>query len=832
MTTSITYDDKSVRHFMIASIFWGIVGMLVGVLAATQLSWWQMNGKFLEAITFGLFQGEGLSYITFGRIRPLHTNAVIFAFVGNMVFAGVYYSTQRLCKVRTASDLLSKIHFWGWQLIILGAAITLPAGYTRGKEYAELIWPLNIAVTLIWVVFGVNFFWTLAKRNEKSLYVSLWFYIATIITIAMLYIVNHLSIPTSLLHSYPIFGGAQDALVQWWYGHNAVAFFLTTPILGIMYYFIPKAADRPVYSYRLSIIHFWSLVFIYIWAGPHHLLNTALPHWLQLLGVVFSVMLWAPSWAGMLNGLLTLRGAWDKLKTDPVIKFFAVAVTFYGMATFEGPLLSFRSVNSLSHYTDWTVGHVHSGALGWNGFMAAGMFYWLAPRLWKTKLWSASLANMHFWVGLVGILLYVSSMWVAGISQGLMLNETNPGGATLKYEFVETLRQINIYYIMRSAGGLFYLLGFILCAVNIFMTARSGKAVDETVEVKVFERETKDKMTFREALKADPVIYFFAGLFFMILWIFLPPHADKAALAITLILGVKAWSVFKKESKSWSHYFDTLLENYLPFTLLIFIGVAIGGLVQIIPSMFLNRAANMEERLQTPYTPLELAGRDIYVAEGCYNCHSQMIRTLVPDVMRYGPTEEQGYSRLGESLFDFPHQWGSKRTGPDLAREGGALVEGSESMRTGRRDNLWHFNHFWDPRQTSPGSNMPPYPFLFEKKADLKSLPKKIAVQVQLGVPYEPMDKHEIEQHARDQALEISESLVKAGAFIPTESGLTPEQLRRKLSETEVVALIAYIQKIGAYDIKQDLPPASPFNPDIRRRKARQQDKLPIDPAE
>ena len=392
-TTTITYDDRTVRQFMIASIVWGIVGMLVGVICATQLSWWQMNGKFLEAFTGGLFKGEGLQYITFGRLRPLHTNAVIFAFVGNMAFAGIYYSTQRLCKCRTASDLLSKIHMWGWQLIIVAAAITLPAGLTRGKEYAELIWPINIAVALIWVVFAINFFWTLAKRNEPSLYVALWFYIATIVTVAMLYIVNHLSIPTSLIHSYPIFGGLQDGLVQWWYGHNAVAFFLTTPILGIMYYFLPKAANRPVYSYRLSIIHFWSLVFIYIWAGPHHLLNTSLPRWLQMLGMLFSLMLWAPSWGGMLNGLLTLRGAWAKLRTDPVIKFFAAGITFYGMATFEGPLLSIRAVNALSHYTDWGIGHVHSGALGWNGFMAAGMFYWLAPRLWKTKLWSTSLAN-------------------------------------------------------------------------------------------------------------------------------------------------------------------------------------------------------------------------------------------------------------------------------------------------------------------------------------------------------------------------------------------------------------------------------------------------------
>ncbi|MGJ8635000.1 MAG: cytochrome-c oxidase, cbb3-type subunit I [Luteolibacter sp.] len=824
MTTTITYDDKTVRRFMGASIFWGVIGMLVGVLAATQLSWWQMNGKFLETITFGLFRGEGLSYITFGRIRPLHTNAVIFAFVGNMVFAGVYYSTQRLCKVRTASDLLSNIHFWGWQLIILGAAITLPAGYTRGKEYAELIWPLNIGVVLMWVTFGVNFFWTLAKRNEKSLYVSLWFYIATIITIAMLYVVNHLSIPTSLLHSYPIFGGVQDALVQWWYGHNAVAFFLTTPILGIMYYFIPKAAERPVYSYRLSIIHFWALVFIYIWAGPHHLLNTALPRWLQTLGMLFSIMLWAPSWAGMLNGLLTLRGAWDKLKTDPIIKFFAVAVTFYGMATFEGPLLSIRAVNSLSHYSDWTIGHVHSGALGWNGFMAAGMFYWLAPRLWKTKLWSTGMANMHFWIGLVGILLYVSSMWVGGIMQGLMLNEVSPGGTTLKYEFVETLRQINVLYILRSIGGSFYLLGFILCAVNVFMTARTGKAVDDTVEVKLLEREQKDRMTLAETFKSDPVTYVVACLFFMILWFFMPPHADKAALAVTIILGIKGWSLFKKETKGWSHYFDRLLENYLPFTVLIFIAVAIGGMVQIIPSMVVNRAANAEERLQVPYTPLELAGRDIYVSEGCYNCHSQMIRTLVPDVMRYGPLEKQGYSRIGESIYDFPHQWGSKRTGPDLAREGGDIVADSKVMRVGRRDNLWHFNHFWDPRQTSPGSNMPPYPFLFEKKADLKSLPTRIAVQSRLGVPWPAMGKDEIEQNARDQALEISGALVKAGAYLPNEADLTPDELRRKLSETQVVALIAYLQKLGAYQVQEEKSSPSHLDPDALHRSERKKD--------
>ena len=821
MTTSITYDDKSVRRFMTASIIWGVIGMLVGVIIATQLSWWQMNGKFLEMITFGWIKAEGISFLTFGRLRPLHTNAVIFAFVGNMMFAGIYYSTQRLCKVRTASDLLSSIHFWGWQLIILSAVFTLPAGFTRGKEYAELIWPINIAVVLIWVVFAVNFFWTLAKRNEPSLYVALWFYIATIITVAMLYIVNHLSLPTSLTHSYPIFGGLQDGLVQWWYGHNAVAFFLTTPILGIMYYFLPKAANRPVYSYRLSIIHFWSLVFIYIWAGPHHLLNTALPKWLQLLGMLFSLMLWAPSWGGMLNGLLTLRGAWDKLRTDPVIKFFAAGITFYGMATFEGPLLSIRAVNALSHYTDWGIGHVHSAALGWNGFMAAGMFYWLAPRLWKTELWSKALANMHFWIGTVGILIYVAAMWAAGIMQGLMLGEVDAGGTTLKYEFIETLESIQVFYILRSIGGTLYLVGFILCAYNIWKTARSGTAYDETVQVAVLERKQRDNMAWGAALFSDPLAYIFLGISTTILWFFLPPHADKVALILTILLGFKAFRAFKASKEKWTNWHERIVENYLPFSLLVFIAVAIGGAVQIIPSLIVNREKNVEGRLQELYTPLELAGRDLYISEGCFNCHSQMIRTLVPDVMRYGRSGvTDDFSHLGESLFDHPYQWGSKRTGPDLAREGGPLAVSAKHMRVGKRGNDWHFNHFLNPRQTSPGSNMPPYPWLFEKMTDVKSLPTKIAVQSQLGIPWPPMSQHEIRDFAESQSQEIAASLVAAKVYLPDKPDLQGDALRNYLAKTQVVALIAYMQKLGAYHevVKDEPAKPSNLNPDSHRK--------------
>jgi cytochrome c oxidase cbb3-type subunit I/II len=761
MTTSaaakqtIEFNDKVVRQFMWASIIWGLVGMLVGVLIAAQLNFHELN------LT---------SWLSFGRLRPLHTNAVIFAFVGNMMFAGIYYSTQRLCKVRMGSDLLSNIHFWGWQMIIVSAAITLPLGFTRGQEYAELIWPIDIAVALIWVVFAVNFFWTLAKRNEPSLYVALWFYIATIITVAMLYIVNHLSIPTSWTHSYTIFSGVQNALVQWWYGHNAVAFFLTTPILGIMYYFLPKAVERPVYSYRLSIVHFWSLVFIYIWAGPHHLLNTSLPKWLQMLGMFFSLMLWAPSWGGMLNGLLTLRGAWDKLRTDPVVKFFVAAVTFYGMCTFEGPLLSIRAVNALSHYSDWTIGHVHSGALGWNGMMAAGLFYWLTPRLYGTKLYSVPMANFHFWISVFGILLYVAAMWVSGIMQGLMLNSTNAAGTALTYpNFLETLTAIRPMMGFRVIGGALYLVGMGLMLVNLWLTARSGKAVNETREVTVIQRDSVDTMGLKTTFLADPVTYFFGGLFLLMGWIFLPKGADITALICSLIFGGIAVKKFAGSHASWSQWYDRLLENWLPFTLLTFVAVALGGLIQIVPTVMVNRAKNMEDRIQQVYTPLELTGRDIYVSEGCYNCHSQMIRTMLPDVLRYGD-----YSRMGESIYDHPFQWGSKRTGPDLAREGG------------KYPHSWHFNHMKDPRSTSIGSNMPSYPHLFTEKFDQKTLPKKIAAMVTLGVPYPAMTDVEIKEDAIKQGIEIVNRL--------KEDNLSASP------DTKIVAIIAYLQKLGKYD--------------------------------
>ncbi len=753
--TTIEYDDTPVRQFMIASIAWGIVGMLVGVLIATQLAFFQLNFN--------------TPWLTFGRLRPLHTNAVIFAFVGNMMFAGVYYSTQRLVKARTTSKFLSQLHFWGWQAIILAAAITLPLGLTRGKEYAELIWPINIAVALIWVVFGINFFWTLARRNERSLYVAIWFYIATIITVAMLYIVNHLSIPTSLTHSYPIFGGVQDALVQWWYGHNAVAFFLTTPILGIMYYFLPKAAGRPVYSYRLSVVHFWSLVFLYIWAGPHHLLNTSLPRWLQSLGMIFSLMLWAPSWGGMLNGLLTLRGAWDKLRTDPVLKFFVAGVTFYGMATFEGPLLSIRPVNALAHYSDWIIAHVHAGALGWNGFMAAGMFYWLAPRLWNRPLHSVAAANMHFWLGLVGILLYVSSMWVSGITQGLMLSATHENGTVLANpNFLDAVTSTMFLMHIRALGGLMFLAGFIILAWNIWKTASGAQAVNGTVEV--FVEEKPRAMGLIGGFANAPVIFITLLIVFAMGWGALPRVAS--GLCLWAFLGTFMGMIAHKEytKATWGQWYERLLENALPFTVLTAVSVFVGGIVQIIPTVIIDTAENIEGVRQIPYTPLELAGRDIYVREGCYNCHSQQIRTLVGDVLRYGD-----YSKMGESIYDHPYQWGSKRTGPDLAREGS------------KYPNSWHFFHMRDPRQISPGSTMPNYPWLFTDRTDIASLRRKIEVQRKLGVPFKETTQAEIAESCRVQGEAIVADLKTAGAET------TPDR--------QIVALIAYMQKLGKSEV-------------------------------
>ncbi|GLU42815.1 cytochrome-c oxidase, cbb3-type subunit I [Allomuricauda sp. NBRC 101325] len=591
------YDNKIVQKFLYATILWGVVGMAVGLLLAFMFLFPNLT--------------EGISWLSFGRLRPLHTNAVIFAFVGNAIFAGVYYSLQRLLKARMFSDVLSNINFWGWQLIIVAAALTLPLGYTTSKEYAELEWPIDLAIAAVWVVFGWNMIGTILKRRQRHLYVAIWFYLATFVTVAVLHIFNSLELPVTALKSYSVYAGVQDALVQWWYGHNAVAFFLTTPFLGLMYYFVPKAANRPIYSYRLSIVHFWSLIFIYIWAGPHHLLYSALPDWAQNLGVVFSIMLIAPSWGGMINGLLTLRGVWDKVRSDATLKFMVVAITGYGMATFEGPMLSLKNVNAIAHFSDWIIAHVHVGALAWNGFMTFGMIYWLVPRMFKTELYSKGLANFHFWIGTLGIVLYALPMYVAGFTQALMWKEFNPDGTLVYGNFLETVSQIIPMYWMRAIGGSLYILGMFVLLYNIVKTIKSGSKVeDELAEAPALARVSKRRVageTFHNWLERKPV----------------------------------------------------------QLTILATIAILIGGVIQIVPTILVKSNIPTITSVK-PYTPLELEGRDLYIREGCVSCHSQMIRPFRSEVERYGE-----YAKAGEFVYDHPFLWGSKRTGPDLLRVGG-----------------------------------------------------------------------------------------------------------------------------------------------------------------
>jgi cytochrome c oxidase cbb3-type subunit I/II len=717
-----TYDDDIVRKFAVATVVWGIVGTLAGVFVALLL-------VVPEA-------SLGLEWLTFGRVRPVHTNAVIFAFAGNAIFAAVYYSAQRLLKTRMFSDLLSRIHFWGWQALIVAAAVTLPLGYTQGKEYAELEWPLDIAIALLWVVFAVNFFGTLWRRREKHLYVAIWFYIASIIAVAVLHIFNNLSMPAGPLKSYSIYSGVQDAFMQWWYGHNAVAFFLTTPFLGLMYYFLPKAADRPVFSYRLSILHFWTIVFLYIWAGPHHLHYTALPEWASTLGMLFSLMLWMPSWGGMVNGLLTLRGAWNKVAEDPILKFFVAGVTFYGLATFEGPLLSIKSVNALSHYTDWTVGHVHGGALGWNGFMIAGMLYWLAPRLFQAPLWSRKLAELHFWLGIVAVLLYVIPMWAAGVTQGLMWRELTPDGRLAYPDFVETVMKLMPMYWVRFAGGTIFVTGMLLMGLNLFMTWRRRPEKYETPVVEA-------PALVREAPAA-------------------PPAAAPAGW----------WQRFL--AAKWHRRWEGL-----PITFSVWVAVAViaASLFEIIPT-FLVKSNVPKISSVTPYTPLELAGRDIYVKEGCYNCHSQMVRPIRSETERYGE-----YSKAGEFVYDHPFQWGSRRIGPDLHRVGG------------KYPHLWHVRHMENPRSTTAESIMPAYPWMLKDVIDFGGIPARVRANHRLGVPYSKFEVNEAEAIARDQAKKIAAEIAEQGGT-------------KGLEDKEVVALIAYLQRLGT-DIKKGGPAAA-----------------------
>ena len=727
---SFSYDDRIVRMFSLATLVWGLVATLVGVLVACMMVWPQVN--FVE-------------YISFGRIRPLHTNAAIFAFAGNAIFAAVYYSTQRLCKARMWSDTLSHLHFWGWQLIIVAAAITLPLGITQSKEYAELEWPIDIAIALVWVgFFGVNFFMTLIKRRERHMYVALWFYIATIVTVAVLHVFNNLVVPVGLWKSVPIYAGVQDAMMQWWYGHNAVAFFLTTPFLGLMYYFLPKAAERPVFSYKLSIIHFWSLVFIYIWAGPHHLHYTSVAAWASSLGMVFSLMLWMPSWGGMINGLLTLRGAWSKVASDPVLKFFVVGITFYGMSTFEGPMLSIKSVNALSHYTDWTIAHVHAGALGWNGFMTFGMIYWLLPRIFQTKLYSKKLAEWHFWLGTLGILLYIVPIYVAGLTQGLMWRAFTPEGNLANPDFVETVNVIVPMWMTRILAGLLYVAGIAVMAYNYFMTwtTRPPKYDVPVIQAPPLSNQYDDGPAPESRLKGAPV----AG------W---------------------AHSFDKFEQAHWHRVWERLP---IKFTVWVTIAVVAASAFELIPS-FLIRSNVPTIPSVKPYTPLELMGRDIYVWEGCYNCHSQQIRPIFAETERYGK-----YSKAGEFVYDRPFQWGSRRIGPDVAREGG------------RQSHAWHWEHFKNPDSLVKGSKMPAFDHLLENPLNLSTVQERINVAAFLGAEYD-RELTEAKEVALEQAYKIMDEL-------KAQEGPALEKDEDKIPQA--IAVIAYLQRLGVDIDKTD----------------------------
>jgi cytochrome c oxidase cbb3-type subunit I/II len=729
-----SYDDDVVRKFTFATIVWALVATLLGLFIA------------LELVLPGL--SAGLPFLSFGRLRPLHTNAAIFAFAGNAVFAAVYYSSQRLLKARMFSDVLSRVHFWGWQAIIVSAALTLPFGITQSKEYAELEWPIDIAIAVVWVVFAFNFFGTIARRRERHLFVAIWFYIATIVTVAILHIFNNLVVPAGLFKSYSLYGGVQDAFMQWWYGHNAVAFFLTTPFLGLMYYFLPKAAERPVFSYKLSILHFWSLVFLYIWAGPHHLHYTALPEWASTLGMLFSVMLWMPSWGGMINGLLTLRGAWHKVAENPVLKFFVVGITSYGMATFEGPLLSIKSVNALSHYTDWTIAHVHSGTLGWNGFMAFGMLYWLAPRLFQTELWSRRLSNLHFWLGTLGILFYIVAIYAAGVTQGLMWRAFDSTGRLMYPDFIETVVRILPMYWVRVLGGSMYVTGVALCLVNLVMTWRRRPA---QYAVPVIEAAALSE----PSGEFEPKVV-------------IPRYPTMVRLGYQLQFFAQA---------AWHRVWE---RKPLRLTAWVTGAVVVASLFEMLPTFLIRSNLPTISSVQ-PYTPLEVLGRDEYVAEGCYNCHSQMVRPIRAETERYGE-----YSKPGEFIYDHPFQWGSRRVGPDLHRVGG------------KYPNLWHVRHMEDPASVTPGSIMPRFGWMLEAPADFASVQRRIDALLMLGVPYGALIDR-AEPVAREQARQIAQEIVAQGG----PAGLEDKQ---------IVALIAYLQRLGT-DLLKAPPPAEPGAP-------------------
>ena len=723
---SFSYNDSIVRLFALATLFWGVIATLVGLVVALLLVMPEL------AIS---------KFVSFGRLRPLLTNLAIFGFAGNAIFAGVYYSTQRLCKTRLYSDILGILHFWGWQLVNVAAVVTLPLGITQAKPYAELEWPIDIAIGVVWMgCFGVNFFMTLKQRRERNLYVSLWFYIASIVGFAILHVVGNLVVPLSLFKSVPVYAGVQDALLQAWYSHGVITYFLTMPFMGLMYYFLPKAADRPVFSYKLCIVHFWSFVFIGIWAGPYQLNYTSVATWVSSLGLVFSLMLLMPSWAGVVNGLSTLRGAWNRVGSEPVLKFFVAGLVFYGIAVFERSLLSTKTFSAASQYTDWPDASIQLGALGWIGFMVFGMLYWLLPKVFQTKLSSPSFASFHFWIATAGVLLYIVSAHVAGITQSSMWLEFNADGYLAHTDFIETVTSVQTIRWISLVGGLLYAGGIVMLAFNFFKTWQSRP--------NEYEASSGEAAPLSNDFSEEPIA--------------------KSRIDGVLNVGHKldVW-----QQATWHRAWERRPMRFVVWTT---IAIVVSSVFLLLPTFLIPANVPTIETVK-PYTPLELAGRDIYIAEGCASCHSQQIRPLLADTERYG-----GYSEAGEFVFDRPNLWGSRRIGPDLSREGG------------KRTGLWHLEHFSNPSAKTQGSVMPSFAHLTVTKLDYDSIQERIVLASQFGTP--DQDLGPVDELAKVQARRIAWELAQLGGPMTVES-VGGEELR--VDETQTVALIAYIQRLG-----------------------------------
>lgn len=725
-----SYDDGIVRLFVMATLFWGLAatagGLLVGILLVAP----------------EIFEAN--DRLGFGRMRPVHTNLGVFAFVGNALFAAVYYSTQRLCKAGMWSRALSWLHFLSWQGIIVAGSVTLPMGITQGKEFAEWEWPIDLAIAVSWIgFFGVNFFMTLAHRRERHLYISLWFYIATIVVVSVAHVLNSLVLPMGLGKSLPLYAGVQDAIVQWFYGQNMIAFFMTMPFLGLMYYFIPKATSRPIHSYKLAIVHFWALVLLYVWLGPHHLHYTAAPQWITTIATIAGLLLWLPMWAGLLNGWMTLRGGakeTDGQSNAVTLKFFTVGLVSYAWLAIEGPMLSLQSASACAQYTDWGIASIHVIALGWCGMMTFGMIYWLLPRLFQTQLWSCKAVSFHYGLSVLGILLSVVPIYLAGFAQSAMWFSMDDVGNLTSLEFADSIAAVKWMWHLRLLGGVFFIAGMVLMAVNTAMTwARRPKSY----KVLVHQPPTYQVSEVR-------------------------PGGASELDDVPVLQAAKKLDVFSR--LDWHRGWERATGNFVRVILAV---VAIAGVFQLVPVFLIRGSVPIVDTVKS-YTPLELAGRDIYVAEGCFNCHSQMIRPLVAETSRYGE-----FSAADEFAFDRPFQWGSRRIGPDLAREGG------------KNSSSWHWFHLDNPRgeQGDKNSVMPSFVHLLDRELNFSSIPQRVETAHRLGAPYTKAELQKSVSMARRQAEEIAAEIVAGGGPIRRGGLMT--------YDSQAVALIAYLQRLG-----------------------------------